>query len=187
MGLKADIEEVTANWDKAPWWLRTWLLLSAFIAISSIASLAETITKWKGFFKSAMSFYRDWIREPVASLLHGFGIHMHPLRVDMYIFGLLIGMSLARYFFLEGGKSRSGKRWAIGCAAVMLGSLCINMYLHNNDPKPPSLLRTVVQFSAALALPGVLKMRMAWVFYAQVAFVLFVVALMAAINSGLSA
>lgn len=79
MGLKADVDEVLHSWSRSPWWMRVWLILSGFLAISSVASLAETVTKWKGFFKDAVSFYHDWISLPLRNLIAPLGpIHPSP-------------------------------------------------------------------------------------------------------------
>jgi hypothetical protein len=69
MGLKADFDEVHMVWKTYPWRLKVWLGLSLFLASGSIASLSETVFRWKSFFLEAMSFYRAWISTPLASLL----------------------------------------------------------------------------------------------------------------------
>ncbi len=70
MGLKADVEEVLkANWKNSPWWYRLWLCVSAYLAISSIASFAETVIKWKGFILDGVLFYRHWIRSPLIDIM----------------------------------------------------------------------------------------------------------------------
>lgn len=69
MGLKGDIEEVKSAWSKSPWWVRGWLSLSAYLAVSSIASLAETVVKWKGFIQDSINFYRTWINLPLRHVL----------------------------------------------------------------------------------------------------------------------
>lgn len=70
MGLKADVEEVIkANWRNSPWWYRVWLCVSAYLAISSIASFAESVVKWKGFILDGVLFYRHWIRSPLIEII----------------------------------------------------------------------------------------------------------------------
>lgn len=69
MGLKGDIEEVKTVWSKSAWWVRCWLALSAYLAVSSIASLAETVVKWKGFFQDAINFNKTWINSPLRNIL----------------------------------------------------------------------------------------------------------------------
>ena len=69
MGLKADIDEVTKNWQKSPWRIKIFLFISLFLSISSIASLSEAIFKWKGFFLDALIFYREIIINPLSLFL----------------------------------------------------------------------------------------------------------------------
>jgi hypothetical protein len=64
MGLKADLDEVRLAWPGYPWRLKIWLVLSAFLASASIASLSETVVKWKGFILDAVMFYQTWIADP---------------------------------------------------------------------------------------------------------------------------
>src|ERR1700692_2139879 len=84
MGLKGDVDEVVTTWRKASWPLKAWLLLSCSLAISSVASLAEAVTKWKGFFKDEIEFYRRWISTPLRDdLLAPMGIHLTRSKIDL--------------------------------------------------------------------------------------------------------
>jgi hypothetical protein len=65
MGLNTDIEEISTMWRGAPWRVRVLLGLSIFLSASSIASLSETVFKWKGFVLDALTFYRTYIGTPV--------------------------------------------------------------------------------------------------------------------------
>ena len=67
MGLKGDIEEVSQVWDVAPWRVRLYLVISVFLATSGVASLSETVFRWKGFILDGVSLYREWIGEPLLS------------------------------------------------------------------------------------------------------------------------
>jgi len=69
MGLKGDIEEAKKDWSKAPWWKRCGYSLSVYIAVSAIASLAETVVKWKGFIHDLLGFYRIWVSSPLRNIL----------------------------------------------------------------------------------------------------------------------
>lgn len=64
MGLKADIDEVAKVWRQSPWRVRLFLALSLLLASSSIASLSETIFKWRGFLLDGLTFYRHYITGP---------------------------------------------------------------------------------------------------------------------------
>lgn len=81
MGLKADIDEVLDHWERATWRGRILLGLALFVSSTSLASLSESVAKWKGFFLDAINFYRSWISEPLLSKL-----------------GLLLGKPLPPHF-----------------------------------------------------------------------------------------
>lgn len=67
MGLKADFEEVANVWHRAPWRVKVLLAVSFFLSTSSIASLSETVFKWKGFALDALNFYRSYIAHPLTA------------------------------------------------------------------------------------------------------------------------
>ncbi len=69
MGLKGDLTEITDVWHQAPWRVRVFLLVSGFLATSSLASLAESVAKWKGFLLTGVSFYQDYFQLPIHAWL----------------------------------------------------------------------------------------------------------------------
>lgn len=78
MGLKADIDEVTAIWHRAAWRVRAFLALSFFLSTSSIASLSEAVFKWKGFALDALTFHRSYIARPLGECLQRLLSHPVP-------------------------------------------------------------------------------------------------------------
>lgn len=69
MGLKADVEEVSRFWQDAPWRVKIFLGLSFFLSTSSIASLSDSVFRWKGFALEALIFYRAYVAEPIGTQL----------------------------------------------------------------------------------------------------------------------
>ncbi len=70
MGLKGDFSEVEAIWSRSPWRVRAFLGLSLFLASGSIASLSDTVFRWKGFVSDAVAFYQNYISGQLLNLLH---------------------------------------------------------------------------------------------------------------------
>jgi hypothetical protein len=68
MGLKADFDEVITAWPKYPLRLKAWLVLSLFLASGSIASLSDTVFRWKGFISDAIVFYQSIVSTPIHNL-----------------------------------------------------------------------------------------------------------------------
>lgn len=54
---------------------KLFLIVTFFLALSAIASLADTIFAWKGFILEAINFYRGYFVEPLRSLSLNFGLH----------------------------------------------------------------------------------------------------------------
>lgn len=68
MGLKGDIDEALSAWKGASKLFKAWIILSAFIASGSIASLSETIVQWKGFILTMIEFYANNFRGPIQEI-----------------------------------------------------------------------------------------------------------------------
>lgn len=69
MGLKGDLQEVATVWKQSSWRVRAYLALSAFLASGSIASLSETVFRWKGFVRDALSFYQAYVSDQLLRVL----------------------------------------------------------------------------------------------------------------------
>lgn len=69
MSIKSDIAEVRDLWSNATVLTRTVLILSLFLTISSVTSIADVVFEWRGFIRTAIDFYRFAIRDPIAYLL----------------------------------------------------------------------------------------------------------------------
>lgn len=65
MGLKGDFDELVSSYKNVSLPSRLFLIVSFFISVSSIASLADTIFKWKGFIADLLLFYREFVVEPI--------------------------------------------------------------------------------------------------------------------------
>ena len=48
--------------------MRCVLVLAFFLTTSSLASLSETVFKWKGFILTGIEFYQEWIQGPIKIL-----------------------------------------------------------------------------------------------------------------------
>ena len=65
MWLKDDLEQVKQSWKRSPWWIRLWMLMSLFFAISSLASMSEAVADWKGFILDGVKFYQGFVSSPL--------------------------------------------------------------------------------------------------------------------------
>lgn len=62
MGIKSDIEEYRALWNRGGWGTRGLdivQLVKIFIAVGSLASLSDAIFQFRGFMRDGIQLYED--------------------------------------------------------------------------------------------------------------------------------
>jgi len=109
MGLKGDFSEVATAWSKTPWRLRVCLGISLYAASGSIASLSDTVFRWKGFVSDAVAFYQTYISGQLLRLLHICFAHV-PAGVPhlLILSTLYLGVNFrVAYFALPASRTRS--------------------------------------------------------------------------------
>jgi len=187
MSIKSDLDEVTAAWQSASWHLRLWLALSGFLAVSSIASLADEVAKWKGFILAGVEFYRDYIVAPIANVLPTFGIHLSRGYTEYFIAGGLLLISAAREVIVRTNwKDKSDRASTIAILLIYpIGPIFV-LYRVNGSPENPNWLVLWGLFGMWLVIPILDRAVNRVVYYAPVAIGLLVTLLLAAINLGLS-
>lgn len=100
MGLKGDVHEVSTIWKQSSWRIRIWLALSLFLASGSIASLSDTVFRWKGFINESVTFYQVHISGKLSRLLQIPFASMAQGISDLIILSLLlIGANVRIAFF----------------------------------------------------------------------------------------
>jgi hypothetical protein len=187
MGLKGDVEEVVLKWREAPWWLRVWLGLSGFLAVSSIASMAESVAKWKGFFKDALEFYRATITVPLRSLLQSLGIDIVPIRADLAVIGIVAAASLIRHAMLvTDWKNKKDRNKGITAIVGVVLGIGVGIYRSLNNISPLNWYLVAVGLVSVLLFPIAYGLKKAWIYYVQLGGVIAIVCTLAAINAGLS-
>lgn len=93
MGLKSDVDEVTSYWSRAPWRVRIVLVLVLFLSSTSLASLSESVIKWKGFLLDALTFYRAHVLRPLTEVAQS--LVGHPLSTTFLDNAVLYGLFFA--------------------------------------------------------------------------------------------
>ncbi|MGL5471573.1 MAG: hypothetical protein ACRDCT_25930, partial [Shewanella sp.] len=63
MNIRESFIEAVELYKKAGSLNRIFIMISFFLSVSSIASLSESIFKWKGFILDAVDFYQHYIAE----------------------------------------------------------------------------------------------------------------------------
>jgi hypothetical protein len=124
MGLKGDLQEITSAWGKASWRLKAFFIFSIFLASNSVATLSDTIFRWKGFVKDAVSFYQEYVAGPLVSLakLALPDLHIPPGMPHLFILSALYLGANIRVAAFSLPASRS-KRLASRATSSYLGAM----------------------------------------------------------------
>ena len=95
MGIKSDWEEARKLWASSTILMKLLILISLFITTSSIASLSETVFKWKSFILDGVTFYHRCMVDPTAQPLSSAGLQYS--RVDVNVL-FLVSLYAGSYF-----------------------------------------------------------------------------------------
>ncbi|OOG44751.1 hypothetical protein [Polaromonas sp. A23] len=125
MGLKADIDEVLVVWARAPWRVRVYLALSLILASTSIASLSETVFKWKGFLRDGVNLYRSAISDPIKAVAQNLlNYSLTQSAFDLVVLAILLAAASFRVAIFQprGSFGRKGEFAALG---AMVGVIVV--------------------------------------------------------------
>ena len=100
MGIFGDIHEVKSKWKELSPRNRILVILPAFFAISPIASLTETIIKWKGFFATGIDFYKTHIIQPLLDATAWLDLEYTESQSDLIVIGFLVMSGYTRHRLL---------------------------------------------------------------------------------------
>ena len=186
MGLKSDFEEVAADWQKTPWRLRLWLILSLFLASGSIASLSETVAKWKGFILDAVTFYRDWFSQPLHALLTQVLRTSLPNGTSEALIFIALLASASTRLYLHTGAPRLARKFALYTVTGAITGAAAVVALKGESTKPTEIVSALVLVAVGVSCfywinGGAAKIL--WFVYLLSPFA--VVGLLAAVNRGL--
>lgn len=187
MSLNGEANELRNMWTSASWPLKGWLVLSFFISISSLASLSETIIKWRSFFRDAVHFYQEWIGEPLKELFFYF----------LYRYGACYDKCVRHY--VPNGKCIWRMRLTIDPELrsplfpfVFNGIFSFGWLIYlNRQPMtwPPQAVEHWIWLAGliiAFFVPAAYRFRNMWAFYLPILSSILVIGVLAAINAGLS-
>lgn len=183
MGLVGDLIEARTFWSNSSWIFRGAIAIAAFLAVSSVASLADAIFHWKGFILDGIEFYQLWITKPISGLFKRYGLIINSKSIDLLI---LFGLYLTG--LLRESIIKKEKIWA---AFQVVLYIAVTIWLASSwvgTDSAPSIWMYLGVFILYLASPIVFgsdkEERFAYYFPGAVAII--VVLLLGAVNAGLS-
>lgn len=95
-------ETVKEFWKSQRFEARVILFFSVFFSASSIASLSETIFKWKGFILDGVEFYKNTLHPVLQHLAKLFSIHLSATEVDILVVWFMFQLGLFRSLSYSG-------------------------------------------------------------------------------------
>jgi len=93
-----DIKEVQKVWSQSATFVKIWMTISVFLSISSIASIADVVIKWKGFILDGINFHENFVITPMQSILLNTGLQLESIQIN---FILIAAISLIGLFKLD--------------------------------------------------------------------------------------
>lgn len=184
MGLKQDIEETRELWKESSLLFKVVILLSTFLTISTITSLADVIFGWKGFILDAVIFYRTWITALIGKLLGYFGIYYTRSAIDYLTLVGLLNVSAARWAWLE--KSMALELWAkVGLTSIYVVGSLFSAYRLAGISTEISGWSFLVVLLFFLLTPVVLKYKELVLWYGPLLAAIMFASILGAINAGL--
>jgi len=197
LGLQGDIHEIKVAWSKSSWLFRGWLCLSGYLGISSIASLADTVIKWKGFVLDAIIFYRSLVGHPITNLLQPLNMHLSIVGTDVIITEILLWTCFTRAAALALSRTKIPKAriYFLGLVGG-IGTVGFLLYAENGKTLNPEFyfsylfstlltplffLRRPKEKSPEMSIFRLLTLQ----YYAQIVACILFVGALAAINKGL--
>jgi hypothetical protein len=189
MGLKSDTDEIKNTWSRASPLVKVYLALSFYLTISAIASLSETIVKWKGFFRDALISYHHFVRGPIRELFFYLKLDLSPVIIDYFVIYTLLISSFLRLLFVE-RKSNLKANGIIKrelALQLFMGILFIALISRiERVPNYSSLALASIPILIVLLLPIHLGRAQKSAFYVPLLCAISAVGIMGAINSGIS-
>ncbi len=188
MGFKSDLTEATQDWKNTNPIVVIFNMLGIFGAISAIASISETIIKWKGLLKDFISAYQAYFRNPITELLTHINVH---LTKEMADFLIVMGVILLTWFkamYKGTDWADKGERLGTINATIFTASVYIiaPFYLSNSkDDINTTDLVLLTLFWIAAPLIGKSNRKFYKNYLTYLAIVAATVAILVAINTGI--
>ena len=122
MALVEDLQSVKKIWGDTGLGFRVILVISTFLASSSVASLADAVFHWKGFILTGIEYYRSLIVAPLVSLSHYIGFDYYPYGINSLI-AISILIAGIVWVFRKEDNLAGGIIFAIFAYGIMLALL----------------------------------------------------------------
>ncbi|WP_448556904.1 hypothetical protein [Thalassotalea montiporae] len=98
MTINNDIKEAKKVWRQSTPIVKVWIAISVLLSVSSIASIADAVIKWKGFILDGINFHENFVITPMQSVLSNTGLQLDSIQIN---FILVAAISLIGLFKID--------------------------------------------------------------------------------------
>lgn len=187
MGIKSDLEEYRALWNRGGWGTRgadVVQIAQIVIAVGSLATLSNAIFQFRGFMRDGIQLYEEFIRHPLMILLSSiFNIRLNSLHFDFLVWWALVSGALYRSHLIAG---ENGK--ALGMVLTFIIGMALAINVISVNAKPLSPLGVIIVVGGYIICTWYMSttVKNKSVFYFSVLSPILIVAVLGAISSGVS-
>tara|TARA_Y100000766_G_scaffold271340_1_gene270104 strand:+ start:4593 stop:5315 length:723 start_codon:yes stop_codon:yes gene_type:complete len=96
MGILSDAEELAKAFPKASWPTKIIMLSGFFGSITSLASISESVYKWKGFVAKSIEIYDKYVKSPFAEVLDFLPFQIPAYTLDYLILSVCTVLAMYR-------------------------------------------------------------------------------------------
>ncbi|GGZ83204.1 hypothetical protein [Paraglaciecola chathamensis] len=96
MGILSDAEELAKAFPKASWPTKIIMLSGFFGSITSLASISESVYKWKGFVANYLNLYVEYVKNPFISIVSHLPLYIPPYTLDYFILSVCTVLAMYR-------------------------------------------------------------------------------------------
>ena len=195
MSLSSDIHELGDVWSRSGYLFKIVVIVSIFLSVSSVASLAERIFEWKGFILDAVNFYRIYIVNTFSVLLAKIGINLDQEKIDYLTITMISVSCMARGGIMLGKEKLKLNEGFFqndqGIAAVLFWLIFLGLMLTRLDAKEGSLsyVSLFVTVGTTIILPMIIfkeKKIDVLSYFSPLIFAVVIVLFLGALNVGLT-
>lgn len=147
MGILSDAEELAKAFPKASWPTKI-IILSGFLgSVTSLASISDSVYKWKGFVANFLNLYYEFVKVPFVEMTSFLPLYIPPYTLDYLILSTCTVLAMYRAIILNHLRVRNFTTKFI--LIIYLELLFITFLICEDvfgETQPVELLLTMIPF-----------------------------------------
>lgn len=154
MGVKEDVEGAAKLWKNSSWLTKLFVAVSILTSTSSIASLSESVFKWKGFILDGLTYYQKAIVPPILELLNFTSWSYSDNEVHILVItSLVTGGSIRSIHFIESNSASKDIHFIIVQYIALFLGFSLLLYILGTDSNPFQFNQVLLTTLILMVLP----------------------------------